>query len=315
MITAWIPQQGHLRPHKVRAADQLASNAVWLDLEEPSAEEFRWIEEAYRQQLPDTSEITKIEASSRFFIDEAGLHVRAYFLNDVPEQPSNVTVAFVLGEQRLFTLRNQALLTFQQYGHSLEKQKEKAFSAYQIMLELFELKVDALAELLEQLHIQLENLNTRVFHAEERDFEAVISLLAGAQNRNDKARLSLMDKERALSFLLRSRHCPKDQLPLLREILRDIGSLNDHSTFLFEKVQFLMDATTGRIDIEQNKIIKIFSIAAVVFLPPTLIASIYGMNFSFMPELKWAFGYPVAIGLMLAAGFAPYWYFKRKGWL
>jgi len=101
----------------------------------------------------------------------------------------------------------------------------------------------------------------------------------------------------------------------LREILRDIDSLNEHSTFLFEKMQFLIDATTGRINIEQNKIIKIFSIAAVVFLLPTLITSIYGMKFRFMPELSWPFGYPTSIMLMVAAGIAPYWYFKRKGWL
>ncbi len=315
MITAWISEQGQLRPQRVSAADQLVPNAVWLDLEKPDAEEFRWIEAAYRQRLPDTDEITGIEASSRFFLDETGLHVRAYFLHEIPERPSNITVAFILSENRLFTLRDEALATFQQYGRRLERLRGTAIDAYGIMLGLFELKVDALADLLEQLHIELERLNSRVFHADERDFEDLITLLAGAQDRNDKTRLSLMDKERALSFLLRSRHCPKEHLSLLRDILRDIGSLNEHSTFLFEKVQFLMDATTGRIGIEQNKIIKIFSIAAVVFLPPTLIASIYGMNFRLMPELTWPFGYPVAVVLMLAAGFAPYWYFKRKGWL
>jgi magnesium transporter len=107
----------------------------------------------------------------------------------------------------------------------------------------------------------------------------------------------------------------EDLEPRLKEILRDVDSLISHSTFLSEKVNFLMDITMGRINIEQNKIIKILSIAAVVFLPPTLVASIYGMNFKFMPELGWSFGYPVAIALMLVAGVAPYWYFKRKGWL
>jgi len=183
------------------------------------------------------------------------------------------------------------------------------------LLGLFELKVDRLADLLEQLHIELEGLSGRVFHAGERDFEDLLTLLAATQDRNDKTRLSLMDKQRALSFLLRGRTCAEEYLPLLREILRDIRSLSEHSTFLFEKVQFLMDATTGRVNIEQNKIIKIFSIAAVVFLPPTLVASIYGMNFHFMPELSWPFGYPLAIILMVAAGIAPYWYFKHKDWL
>ena len=315
MIIAWIPCEGHLRPQRIGAVEQLVSGAVWLDLEKPGPEEFRWIEEAYQQRLPDIDELTEIEASSRFFQDDAGLHVRAYFLHEIPERPSNVTVGFVLNEGRLFTLRDEALITFQQYGRKLEIQREPAADAFGIMLGLFELKVDGLADLLEQLHIELENLNARVFHAGERDFQDVLTLLATVQDSNDKTRLSLMDKERGLSFLLRSRSCPTEELPLLREILRDIRSLNEHSTFLFEKVQFLMDAITGRIGIEQNKIIKIFSIAAVVFLPPTLIASIYGMNFRFMPELLWPLGYPLAIILMVAAGIAQYWYFKRKDWL
>lgn len=140
------------------------------------------------------------------------------------------------------------------------------------------------------------------------------SLLAASQDKNDKARLSLMDKQRTLSYLLRSKGNSEEVLSLLHEILRDIRSLDEHSTFLFEKVQFLMDVTMGRINIEQNKIIKVFSIAAVVFLPPTLIASIYGMNFHLMPEFSWSFGYPLALLLMIAAGIAPYLYFKRKKW-
>ena len=114
---------------------------------------------------------------------------------------------------------------------------------------------------------------------------------------------------------MRSQKCDETQTVLLQEILKDIESLGDHSTFLFEKVQFLMDATLGRISIEQNKIIKIFSIAAVVLLPPTLVASIYGMNFQTIPELTWHLGYPLAIILMIISGIAPYWYFRRKGWL
>jgi len=234
MITAWIPHKGHLRPHKVSAAEQLVSNAVWLDLEKPSSEEFRWIEEVYRQRLPDIDELVEIEASSRFFQDDTGLHVRAYFIHEIQGRLSNVTVAFVLNEGRLFTLRHEALVTFQQYGLRLETLRETDCDAFQIMLGLFELRVDRLADLMEQLHIDLEKLNTRVFHVGERDFEEVITLLAAIQDRNDKARLSLIDKQRALSFLLRSRYCPKERLPLLREILRDIRSLNEHSTFLFE---------------------------------------------------------------------------------
>ena len=315
MITAYMMQDGRLIGRNLNHKEQLLTEMCWVDLENPLDRELDWIREAYGQVLPTMDDLIEIEASSRFFQDDSGLHVRSYFLHEVPERPYNVTVAFVLNKGRLFTLRSEALVSFEQYRRKLASRQEPGMDAFCIMLGIFELKVDRLADLLEQLHIALEELSGRVFHVRERDFEDVLTLLTTIQDSNDKARLGLMDKQRGLSFLLRSRSCPKEELPLLHEILGDIGSLNEHSTFLFEKVQFLMDAITGRIGIEQNKIIKIFSIAAVVFLPPTLVASIYGMNFRFMPELSWPIGYPLALILMVAAGIAPYWYFKRKGWL
>lgn len=305
---------GRLAAEVVNTREQLALDALWLDLEKPSAEELAWIKEVYKQELPAAAALVEIEATSRFFQDESGLHVRSYFLYDAAERTYNVTVAFVLNKGRLFTLRDEALKSFQYYRRSLETQPVVTLDAFNIMLGLFETKVDRLADLLEQLHVELEVASNRVFHAEERDFEDVLAVLAAIQDKNDKASLSLMDKQRVLSFLLRSKASPPDTHPVLHEILRDIRSLNEHSSFLFDKVKFLLEATMGRISIEQNKIIKIFSIAAVAFLPPTLIASIYGMNFHVMPELSWHFGYPLALLLMLLAGIAPYWYFKRKGW-
>jgi magnesium/cobalt transport protein CorA len=130
-----------------------------------------------------------------------------------------------------------------------------------------------------------------------------------------KVRLCLMDTQRALNFLVRKARLPGGQLEQAREILRDIESLLPHNESLFQKVNFLMQAAMGFINIEQNRIIKIFSVVSVVFLPPTLVASSYGMNFEFMPELKWSFGYPGAIIFMILAGLAPYLYFKRKNWL
>lgn len=314
MINAYTLRDGRLVTKFITRKEQLTAESMWLDLEKPGDEELGWIDEVYGQPLPTMDTLVEIEASSRFFQDESGLHVRSYFLHEIPERVYNVTVAFVLNEGRLFTLRDEVLVSFQQYQHSLEMQKGLTIDAFGIMLGLFETKVDGLADLLEQLHIELEELSARVFHAEEQDFNEVLTMLVASQDKNDKTRLGLMDKQRVLSFLLRSRNSPEEVLPLLHEILRDIRSLSEHSTFLFEKVQFLMDATMGQINIEQNKIIKIFSIAAVVFLPPTLIASIYGMNFRLMPELSWWFGYPLALSLMVAAGIAPYWYFKRKKW-
>jgi magnesium transporter len=145
--------------------------------------------------------------------------------------------------------------------------------------------------------------------------EEAIDRLAKLEDSNGKVRLCLMDTQRSISFLQRHIRRFPEQQETCREIYRDIETLMSHTAFLFEKINFLMDAARGFINIEQNQIIKIFSIAAVVFLPPTMVASVYGMNFQFMPELAWHLGYPFALGLMILSGIAPFWYFKSKGWL
>jgi magnesium transporter len=315
VITAYTCEDGRLVATAVSRKEQLVPAACWLDMENPSDDELDWVAEVYDQPLPSMDALAEIEASSRFFQDESGLHIRTYFLLEATDRPYNVTAAFIVNNGHLFTLRYAVLMSFEEYRNRRETQRVRELDAFSIMLGLFEMKVERLADLLEQLHIELEDLSGRVFHADERDFDDALTLLAAAQDRNDKIRLGLMDKQRALSFMVRDGLCPTQAEPLLHEILRDIRSLNEHSTFLFEKVRFLMDATTGRINVEQSKIIRIFSIAAVVFLPPTLIASIYGMNFHFIPELSWPFGYPLSLLLMTVASIAPYWYFKRKGWL
>jgi len=149
----------------------------------------------------------------------------------------------------------------------------------------------------------------------DQDAAAALNAIAHEEDLNGRIRRNMMDTRRAVSFLMRGRLLNSDQFEEARQILRDIESLDGHTSFLFDKVNFLMDAAQGFINIEQNRIIKIFSIVAVVLLPPTLVASIYGMNFRFMPELDWLLGYPMALGLMVLAALAPYWYFKRKGWL
>ncbi|HYQ91775.1 MAG TPA: CorA family divalent cation transporter, partial [Candidatus Competibacteraceae bacterium] len=187
-----------------------------------------------------------------------------------------------------------------------------------IMLTLYETEVELIADELEQIYAALEGVSQSVLSETiaDSDMEDMLAHIASQEDLNGKARLSLMDIRRALSFLLRrGRLLDKERTDDVREILRDIESLTSHTSFLFDKVNFLMDAAMGFINIAQKKILKIFSIAAVVFLPPTLVASIYGMNFQFQPELRWEFGYPLALVLMILSGLAPYWYFKRKGWL
>ena len=184
-----------------------------------------------------------------------------------------------------------------------------------ILLSILEQKVENMADSLEDIHRNLEEVSYLVLEDEEAELEDGIEKLAHLEDSNGKIRLCLMDTQRSISFIQRYVRTDKDRRRTCSEIQHDLDTLMSHATFLFEKINFLMDSTQGFINIEQNQIIKIFSIAAVVFLPPTMIASIYGMNFDVMPELQWAFGYPAVLGLMILSGIAPYWYFKRKGWL
>ncbi len=143
----------------------------------------------------------------------------------------------------------------------------------------------------------------------------MLSAIARQEDLNGRIRRNVMDTRRAVSFMMRSKMLNAEQFEEARQILRDIESLDNHTAFLFDKINFLMDATVGFININQNKIIKIFSVASVALLPPTLIASVYGMNFEFMPELKWDYGYAYGIALMVASAIGPMWYFRKRGWL
>lgn len=191
----------------------------------------------------------------------------------------------------------------------------EAHSLRELLVTLFEQKVENMADQLEYIHHKLEDIGHMVLEDEDADLEEAISQLAEQEDCNGKIRLCLMDTQRSVSYLLRHLRDQAELQETCREFKRDLDTLMAHTMFLFDKINFLMDSTQGFISIKQSQIIKIFSIATVVFLPPTMIASIYGMNFDYMPELKWLLGYPWALVLMLLSGIAPYWYFKRKGWL
>jgi magnesium transporter len=284
-------------------------------LHEPTDEERQLLEQILRTDLPDQGEINEIEASARCFVDHAGVHVHSLFLTLSEGRYHTANVACILQKHRLITVRENELADFRLLRLRAKRGQIEAKSAQELLIRLMEQKIENHADLVEDLHRELEKVSYLVLEDEASELEEAIGQLAKAEDMNGKIRLCLMDTQRDISFLLRHLSFQSLEQETLREVIRDIETLQSHTTFLFDKINFLMDSTQGFINIEQNKIIKIFSIAAVVFLPPTLIASIYGMNFQFMPELQWKLGYPWAIGLMVAAGFAPYLYFKRKGWL
>ncbi|GJH43680.1 magnesium/cobalt transporter CorA [Pasteurella canis] len=293
------------------------NNAIWLDLLEPTSEEREILQDSLGQSLATFLELEDIEASARFFEDQDGLHLHSFFYCEDEEDYADLaSVAFTVRDGRLFTLRDRELPAFRLYRMRSRNQRLIECNAYEVLLDLFETKIEQLADVIETVYSDLEKLSRVILDGTQGEaFDQALSTLTEQEDTSSKVRLCLMDTQRALSFLVRKTRLPANQLEQAREILRDIESLQPHNESLFQRVNFLMQAAMGFISIEQNRIIKIFSVVSVIFLPPTLVASNYGMNFDVMPELGLKFGYPMALGLMALAAFAPYWYFKRKGWL
>lgn len=297
--------------------DQQLNNALWLDLIEPTIQERQRLQDCLDQSLASFLELEDIESSARFFEDEDGLHLHSFFYcEDENDYADLASVAFTLRDGRLFTLRNRELPAFRLYRMRSRNQWLGECNAYEVLLDLLETKIEQLADVIETVYADLEKLSRVILEGKQgEEFDHALATITEQEDTSSKVRLCLMDTQRALSFLVRKTRLPATQLEQARDILRDIESLQPHNESLFQKVNFLMQAAMGFINIEQNRIIKIFSVVSVIFLPPTLVASNYGMNFGNMPELHFKYGYPLALLLMGLAAFAPYWYFKRKGWL
>jgi len=318
MLRLFTSENGLLREKRLQTppTQETLSQLLWIDAIDPSDEERNRIEQLLNAELPDSDDVEEIEASARFFEDAHGLHIHSLFLSQEEGRHITTTVAFILQPQRLITFREEEIADFRLLRMRARHGRILAPNPKELLVTIFEQKVENLADTLEDLHRRLEEVSSLVLEEENSDLEEAIDLLAKIENSNGRIRLCLMDTQRALSYLLRPQRQIEPELhETCREMLRDIETLMTHTSFVFEKVNFLMDSAQGFINIQQNQIIKIFSIAAVVFLPPTLVASIYGMNFELMPELQWELGYPFALLMMIVSGVAPYIYFKRKGWL
>ena len=320
MINVFVLQNGRLNQVSVDSREDLENvTPVWVDLNEPTDEERILVKTTYGVTLPGEDEVSDIEASARYYEAENGdLHLRTDFLLEEEDGPSRVvTVAFILSGKILFSVHNDDLPVFRLVRLRARSRPGSIEDYMDVLLDLYATDAEYSADALEGIYEALEEVSTRVLQKEftDQDAAAALNAIAHEEDLNGRIRRNMMDTRRAVSFLMRGRLLNADQFEEARQILRDIESLDGHTSFLFDKVNFLMDATVGFININQNKIIKIFSVASVAFLPPTLIASIYGMNFKVFPELNWSFGYPLAIGLMVAAMAAPLVYFHRRGWL
>ncbi|MFM7670730.1 MAG: magnesium/cobalt transporter CorA [Betaproteobacteria bacterium] len=320
MINVFVLQNGRLSQVNIETRDDLERAApIWVDLTDPSDEERDWVRSIYGVTLPDEDEVKDIEASARYYeADNGDLHLRSDFLLEEDEGESRVvTVAFIHAKDMLFSMHNDDLPVFRLVRMRARSRPGSIEDFKDVLLDLYATDVEYSADALEGVYQNLEEVSRSVLQKEFSDADAAESLSAMAREEdlNGRIRRNMMDTRRAVSFMMRGRLLNAEQFDEARQILRDIESLDGHTAFLFEKINFLMDATVGFININQNKIIKIFSVASVVFLPPTLIASIYGMNFRILPELNWSFGYPFAIVLMVASAITPFWYFRKRGWL
>jgi len=324
MLNVFTLAHGRLIQHDIDTLEALAGlQPVWVDLESPSREEKTWVNQRFGLSIPDDAVDDDLEESARFYEEDNGeLHIRSDFLIDSEDGPDgkpsrNVRVAFILREGVLFSVHEEDLPVFRLLRLRARRIPALIEDAKDVLLKLYDADAEYSADALEGIYDHLERVSARVLKEDVNDTIAgeALAAIAKEEDLNGRIRRNVMDTRRALSFMMRSRMLNAEQFEEARQILRDIDSLDSHTAFLFDKINFLMDATVGFININQNKIIKIFSVASVALLPPTLIASIYGMNFKFMPELDWSLGYPYALALMVASALVPMWYFRKRGWL
>lgn len=290
------------------------NNAIWIDIIQSNDQENQYIQSILERYKINFLKFKDIAKNNRFYNHEYGVCIRSFFFEYNEEnQIDNASVSFVICNNCLYTLRKSRFPVFCMYQKSLSNHILINGNAYELLLSLFEVKIDDLTDRIEHIYETLETLSFMIMDGQQIDeYDSILSNLTELESISWKIHINLLDTERALRFLVRKVNLPITQKRCINEILKDITILLPYNECIFQKVSFLTQSIMGLINIEQNRIIKVFSI---VFLPPTLIASSYGMNFEFMPELKWSFGYPSAIVLMILTGLAPYLYFKYKKWL
>ena len=315
MITAYILNNKVLDIVTLGPDDIVPDNTVWLDAYKPDTAERECFTGLFLEEVPDKEELDDIEASARFYWDTDGLHIHSLFPQRIGRDTKGVHVSFTLRNNLLISIREDDIGLVRLLRHYMRQDRLEVENALDILLEVQNLKVEYLSDLIEDGYKTLENTADQIFEPDQ--INSMLKELMAQEEANGQIRLSLHDTRRALRFLKRSlrQRMTGEQNKWIDEMLHDVESLLPHTQFLFDKINFQLEASMGVTNLEQNKVIKIFSVAAVIFLPPTLIASIYGMNFGRMPELAWEYGYQMSLVLMVMSSLGTGLFFKRKGWL
>jgi magnesium transporter len=323
MLTIYEFRAGALK--RQAGKHKITDEAIWLDLLNPTPEEERTVEKALKLDVPTREEQQEIEVSSRLFQENGAQFMTATLILQSEQHEIKTTpVTFILTGQRLVTVRYEEPRAFAIYAERCNRAEPGPSNGAIVLTGLIETIIDRLADFIERIQAEVDALSHTIFEIKGgsggrlRRYDVLLRAIGREGEVTSKARESTHSLARLLTFFAHAAQERKEDKALqsrIRTASRDIHSLTDHVGFLSSKIIFLLDATLGMINIQQADIIKIFSVVAVVFLPPTLIASIYGMNFRNMPELDWWLGYPLAIGLMILFAVLPYLYFKRRGWL
>jgi magnesium transporter len=331
MLHAFVPRERVVERIELGPDDAIPQAFLWLDADAPTEGERRRIEAALQLALPSQEEMKEIEPSSRLYVENDAAFMTATVISHADDpNPQADPFTFILNQRRLITLRYSAPRPVQTYSNRLVRGPNTCAAGEEALVGLLEALVDRIADILEKISLDLDQISQRIFAedgtgrsgtpGQRTDLRHTLKMLAREEDLTSTARESLLGLLRVVRFFdsigekvarLDIQSCKER----LKDLTRDIATLAEHAGFESQKIAFLQNATLGMINIEQNQIIKLFSVAAVVLMPPTLIASIYGMNFKNMPELEWVTGYPMAIMLMLIAAAIPYFYFKRRGWL
>ncbi|TPQ51479.1 magnesium transporter [Prosthecomicrobium hirschii] len=326
MLTVYSCRGAGLVRHADPQSGEMPDDAVWFDLVEPTVEEDRLVERIMGVAIPTREDMREIEASSRLYQEDGACYMTATILCQVDSgQPRTTEVTFILAGSRIATVRYEESRPFSQFQVRAGKPGAGVDDAHSILLGLLDAIIDRIADVLERVGAEVEQISGQVFTAEigqkserDKDYGRVIRSIGQQGNLIAKIQESLVSLSRLAGFFAEEagrNGGKKDEKAHTKTIAQDIRSLSEHAVALDNKVTFLLDATLGLVSLQQNTIVKIFSILAVVFMPPTLIASIYGMNFHAMPELDQPWGYPMALGLMLASVAVTYAVFKWRSWL
>ena len=325
MFSVFVPSESSLKKAVIENLAAVPENAVWIDLVNPSAAEDKAVERLAGIAIPTREDMLEIEISSRLYMENGARYMTATLMcHSDTDMPRTTAVPFILGDHRLVTVRYDLPKPFALVEAKLARSCTPSITGEMVLMELLDAVIDRCADILERCGTEIDQVSHDIFepeserHGQAKRYSQILISIGRKGDLTSKVRESLVSIGRVVTFLsavVEGVKWSKDMREQLKTMQRDVASLTDHASYLSNKITFVLDAMLGVVNLEQNNIIKLFSVMAVVLMPPTLIASIYGMNFKVMPELEWVHGYPMALVMMLIAAIVPYWIFKWKKWL